>query len=293
MSAAELQIQIEAPQLGLVPGIPIDEYHRSPALSCSGLADFALSPFHFYGRHRDPARPTPVQKDSQLDGNLAHCAILEPLEFDKRYVVGHCEDKRLKAWRDWVGELEEGEDAREPVKPSQAGAAWAMSRSVRAIPDVAELLDAKGAQAEVSAFWIDKRTGVHCRCRPDLVSPVSPGKVILLDVKTFGEATPQAFARQVARMGYHRQAAWYSEGWAAASGDEVLAFVFVVVEPAWPFAACAAMLDEQSVESAQKENEALRARFSECQRSGQWPAFAGIQLVTLPAWATYREDPYA
>lgn len=277
--------------LGLLRGLPIEDYHRSPAVSCSGLHDFARSPFHYHALHLNPQRPPEKRKESQIEGNLAHCAILEPAEFERRYVIGPCEDARLKEWKEWGLELDEHEDTRTRIKRSQAQAALAMAESVRSIPDVRELLGA--GEPEVSAFWIDRRTGEYCRCRPDWVHPVSHRGCILVDVKTYSDARPSEFARQIPRMGYHRQAAWYSDGYAQTSGLEVFGFVFVTVETAWPFAASAVMLDDQSIEAARKENAALLDRLAQCRRTGSWPAFSGIELVTLPAWATYREDTTA
>jgi hypothetical protein len=291
MIDAGTDLVVQGAPMGVHAGIPIDEYHRSPALSCSGLHDFARSPFHYHALHINPRRPRQPERAGQLEGNLAHCAILEPSTYDERYAIGAGEDKRLKAWKDLIDHLEQTGDRRTVIKPSQDAAAQAMAMSVRSIPDVAELL-AQGAP-ELSAFWTDQRTGVYCRCRPDWVHWVSDRRVILLDVKTFSDASPAEFARQIPRKGYHRQAAWYSEGFARASGFEVMAFVFVVVETEWPFAASAAMLDEQSLEAAHKDNVALRERFAQCQRTDTWPAFSGIQLVTLPPWAFTKEDPYA
>lgn len=88
-------------------------------------------------------------------------------------------------------------------------------------------------------FDYDPATGELCRCRPDWAHPTGDRGVILVDVKTCGDASPREFGRQVARKGYHRQAAFYSDGYEIASGKRVLGFVFVAVESTWPFAASA------------------------------------------------------
>lgn len=267
--------------LGLFHGLSIEDYHASPEVSNSGLSDFARSPFHYAAFHLDPERPEDEETPAQLVGNLAHCMILEPEQFMQRYAVGPVDDRRLKAWKDWEA-LKRPAEVR-TIKPCEYAAAQAQAASVRRIPDVAALL-AKG-EPEVSAFWLDPATNEPCRCRPDWVHPAGDG-VILADLKTTSNASPQEFARQVARMGYHRQAAFYSDGYAIASGKPVLGFVFVAVETAWPYAASAVMLDEPSLAQGRAEIAELLPVYAECRASGRWPGYAeSIELISLPAWA--------
>lgn len=269
--------------LGIFPRLPSEQYHASPGVSCSGLHDFARSPAHYFGLHLDPKRPAPEEKAGQLEGTLAHCAILEPGELALRYQVGPNVSRATKVWKDF-----EAAWANQPgvtcIKREQVETAMCQAEAVRALPDVAALL-ARGLP-EVSAFWIDPATGELCRCRPDWVHPVSEHDVILLDVKTYSDASPREFQRQVARKGYHRQAAWYSDGYALASGKRVLGFVFVAVETHWPFAACASMLDDDSLDKGRQENRDLLARYAECRAANTWPGYgSAIELISLPAWA--------
>ena len=271
--------------VGLVDGLSIEIYHAcAGAVSNSGLSDFARSPAHYHALHLDPRRPVEEETPAQLVGQLAHCALLEPAEFGKRYAVGPVGDKRLKAWKTWAEDYPQDEDGSFTLlTPAQAAAAWAMAESAKRNPDVAKLLG-KG-RPEVSAFWIDKATGLACRCRPDWVSPAGRG-VILADVKTCGDASPAQFARQVARMGYHRQAAFYSDGYAEASGLPVLGFVFIAIETAWPYLSSAVMLDDESLAKGREEIAALLPRFAACKASNAWPGYSdAIELVSLPAWA--------
>ncbi len=267
--------------LGIFHGVPIDEYHASAGISCSGLADFARSPYHFHALHLNPDRPADEGTPAQLVGNLAHCAILEPAEFVKRYAVGPNTRRGTKVWDAFEASLTPKQTG---IKIDQAETAHAQAASVRALPDVGKLL-AAGAP-EVSAFWIDPATGELCRCRPDWVHPVGERGVILIDVKTCGSADPHEFARQVARMGYHRQAALYSDGYGVASGTPVLGFVFVAVESEWPFAASAVMLDDEGIAKGRAEIAELLPRYAECRAAGNWPGYAeSIELITLPTWA--------
>lgn len=274
-----MNARIELP-LGLYYDLPIAEYHASPGMSNSGLGDFAQSPLHYFALHLDPNRPPVEETPAQLVGNLAHCAILEADCFAKRYVVGPDCRRGTKEWNAFT-DAHPGATA---IKPDQRAVAQAQVRSVRSLPDVAKLLAI--GHPEVSAFWIDQATGELCRCRPDWVHPVGDRGVILVDVKTCGNASPREFARQVGRMGYHRQAAFYSDGYEVASGQRVLGFVFVAVETAWPYAAAAVMLDDESLAKGRAEITEMLPRFAECSSADRWPGYSeSIELISLPAWA--------
>jgi exodeoxyribonuclease VIII len=283
---------------GIYFDIDIDVYHYGPGISNSGLGTFAKSPAHYYALNLAPNRPPPKDRSGQLEGSLAHCAILEPAHFAQRYITIPADAPRRPTEAQW--------NAKNPSADSVAAMSWwrefnartggatiitadqhatalAQAASVFSLTDVAALLSV--GRPEVSAYWIDPVTGELCRCRPDWVSPAGEG-VILLDVKTYSDASPAEFARQVARKGYHRQDAFYSDGYALASGKPVLGFVFVAVESEYPFAACAVMLDDQGREKGRSDNRALLDAYAHCRQSGEWPGYSQtIELISLPAWA--------
>lgn len=267
---------------GVIHGMDINDYHAiADAISKTGLDRIRRSPAHYYALTLDPKRPPDKERAGQLEGQLAHCAILEPDEFLKRYAIGPDVSRATKAWKEFEASLPPGTTG---IKADQYAAAIHQQVSVHSLPDVAEAL-ATG-WPEVSAFWTDPETGAMCRCRPDWVHPVDDDSVILLDLKTYSDASPADFARQVARKRYHVQAAYYSDGYAAASGKHVLAFIFVCVESEWPYAASATVLDELSIEQGRTEyREDLRV-YAECLRTGKWPGYgAGIHTISLPNWA--------
>lgn len=270
---------------GIVHGLDIEAYHAMEPVSKSGLDSIDLSPFIFWSRHRDPNRPAPREKSGQLEGALAHCAVLEPKEFEKRYVVGPTLNRNTKAWKEFV----ETHVGRVAIQQDQYEAAIRQAASVNRLGEIREALSE--GWSELSAFWIDEETGVECRCRPDWTHPVGDDAAILLDVKTYTDASPREFARQCARKAYAKQAAMYSDGYEKASGRRVLAFIFVAVSTEYPYAASATMLDPDSLEAGRQHYKRNLRTYAECMKNERWPGYSdGITLIRLPDWALNNEE---
>jgi exodeoxyribonuclease VIII len=268
-------------------------------MSAGGLKRMQKSPAHFYGMQLDPNRPEAGDPTLAMkNGTLVHCALFEPDALASRYVCVPADAPRkptevqrnaqkpspetLKAIA-WWDAFERDHSGAEIVTDEVMTIAKAQAASVRALPDVAALL--ADGYGEASAFWIDQQTGELCKCRPDWTSPAGDG-VILVDGKTCQDAGPEGFGRAIWNMDYHLQAAWYSDGFEAATGLRVHGFVFAAVESAWPHVAAPYMLGDDVLAAARRENRRLLNRYAECKRTGIWPGYAaGIQLINLPAWA--------
>jgi len=276
------------PLSGVIEGMRAEDYHAAPGLSNSGLSVLSRSPFLYYSRMLDPARPPEPERGGQLEGTLAHCAILEPGEFDTRYRVGPQVSRATKAWK----EAEElaCADGVQLIKPDQYEASMHQGAAVRILPQVRELLEI--GRPELSAFANDPRTGVLKKCRPDWTHYCGDGDVILMDVKTYSDASPAEFARQIARKGYYRQAAHYWDTYQRAAKVNVLAFVFVAVETEWPYQASAVMLDDAALEFGRRENERLTELYAQCLERNKWPGYGDqIALVSLPRYITNPYNP--
>ncbi len=268
--------------VGIHHSISNDDYHAGPGVSKSDLDKIEKSPAHYYAAKLDPSRPSQKEQTaSQLTGTLLHCALLEPDQFILRYAVGPGVNRNAKTWKDFEASLAAGVTA---IKPDDYTMAWAQADSMRRLPQVRELLGA--GQAEASAYWSDPETGVLCRCRPDWHHPCGDTGVILMDAKTCGSASPTEFVREAARHRYDVQDAYYSDGFAIASGREVLAFIFAAVECDYPYAAAAVMLDEHSKDAGRRKYRRNLNTYAECLRADTWPGYPqDISLVSLPAWA--------
>jgi len=264
----------------IVHGIDINDYHAGAAISNSGLSDILQSPYHFWSRHLDPKRPERPPTQPQEDGNVSHCAILEPDEFTKRYVVGPDVSRATKIWKEFC----QIHDDKTVIKPDQYTRAMRQRDAAWRIPDIAEALSV--GWAEVSAYWTDEETGVLCRCRPDFVHDCGHGSVVLIDVKTYTDARPREFAKQCARMNYHRQDAFYSDGYKVAANVDVKGFIFLSVEMPWPHAAAAAILDDDSRKTGRSQYSYALSRYAKSLKEDNWPGYPEIiETMRLPEWA--------
>lgn len=275
-------INSETVLLGVFDCMSNADYRAASGLSNSAMSAMANSPAHYYALYKAEGRPGSGSTAAMLAGTLAHCAILEPAELYARYVckpAGH--DGRTAAGKLWAASVPAGATV---IDPAELAAAQAQRAAVLAVPDLIELL-AIGIP-EQSAFWIDPATGLLCKCRPDWTHPLADGRVILVDVKTTRDASPNGFSRAVNQYGYHRQAAHYSRGYELASGNEVAAFVFAAVTSAYPFIAMAYVLDAETLQQGATECSELTELFALCCKSENWPTYgSGVVQIGLPAWA--------
>lgn len=284
--------------------LSIEAYHALPSISKSGLDLLAQSPAIFHARVLDPNRPPRVEKAGQLEGNLAHCAVLEPQHFDSRYVMPpkNAPKRPTEAqWNaakpspssvaamEWWSDFNAESDGKRVITADQYEVALRQADSIRALPEINRYLGS--GKAEVSAFWRDPFTGVECRCRPDFVHPTSASSVVLVDVKTFSSAAAEEFRRQCARKKYHVQDTFYSEGFSIAARVTVEKFVFVAVETEYPYAAASYTLGAASREEGYLEWRRLLDVYEECLRTKKWPGYADKTVeIDLPPYAFTSQE---
>lgn len=266
--------------LGIVRNLDADIYHRDDSVSNSMLSSLSRSPAHCYALHIDPARPERKPTAAMAAGTLAHAAILEPHALHDRYVVKpdgmSFVTKDGNAWR--------AEQTRIIVDADQMQLSQAQRKAVMSHAALGKLLTGT-TDAEASVFWMDIASDLRCRCRPDLLHWHSDKEATALDIKTISDLTPKAVARAVAEYGYHRQAAFYSQGCEAA-GITIRRFVFGFVSSSYPVLAAAFQLDEETLMQGYDEIAELLELYASCKQSGVWPAFGDdVQPISLPVWA--------
>ena len=261
---------------GIIPGIPIEEYHKGPGVSKSQLDQFAKSPAHYLASLTAQRKETAAMRI----GSLFHGLVLEP-ERVKIAVAPAC-DKRTKDGKaTWEAFCLENAGA-EIVTAEEGEMLNGMVNSARAHPAANALLSGPGI-AEGSCFWHDERSGELCRCRPD---KYRQDLGIIVDLKSTEDASPKEFARSIAKYNYHMQSAFYQDGVEAATGDFIKGFVFVAVEKKAPYAVAVYQLDMQGVEAGRVEYQRLLLDLADCKASGKFSAYSDrIETISLPAWA--------
>ena len=278
--------------LGVVHDMPAEDYHAVEALSATGLRVLARSAWHY--RHRvnvEPTRP-------MLRGTLAHCVVLEPDAMADRYVVvpeGAPRRPTAAQWAakkpspesmsamEWWRGFNTSAEGRQIVSAADYSNTLLQLRAVADEPVLSGILSA--GRGEVSVFWVDEETGVYCKARPDWLND-SENELMVLDLKTTADESPNGFGRAAARMKYHIQAAHYTAGIEATMKRKVREFVFGAVTSEPPVLAVPYMLADDLKEQAADERRELLDLYARCQRENHWPAYGqGLQLLDFPAYA--------
>lgn len=139
-------------------------------------------------------------------------------------------------------------------------------------------------KAEQALIW--EEDGVWCRALCDWLRN---DRTKIDDLKTTaGSAHPSAFEKSMFSYGYDLQAAFYSRGVYALTGD-MPEFRFVVCETSPPYAISVVTPAESVLDLANaKLNYAIRT-WRECLKSDRWPAYPGeLAAVSLPSWEEIR-----
>ncbi len=253
-----------------------EEYHASEGVPKSGhWTIYTKTPFHYkYG-----VRKTSAAFDL---GSAAHCAILEPEQYEARYERGP-DDRRGNKWKEAQDfAAYQGKELLTAGDYEQA----LVIRDTAMTCEALQIMLEGDRVVETSAYHVDEETGVTVRCRPDLYNRSNK---LILDIKTAASASLLGFQKSVGDFGYHMQDALYSDVWAKAGGGEVEGFFFVVIEKSEPPMVSVMELDAEAVREGHAVYRAALRRYAECEKAGVWPGYpADVQKVSLRKW-DYRE----
>lgn len=253
--------------LGGAFSMPFADYLKHPALGRSTLDKIRKSPLHLqhYLEHGEADTP------AFLQGRVLHRLILEPKDFWLKTVVWRGGDRRGKAWEAFKLE----HDGKDIIKADEEALFLEIEEAWRRHPQTKMLL--AGAELEAVTFW--DRSGTRCKARADIVS----GDTIF-DLKTTSDLTK--FERDSWQYGYHRQAAWYLDGFCEGTKRRFTKFKFVVVEKSSPADFAIFTCSEEFIAAGREENARNLALYQRCTETGTWPGYAPTVdcVLTLPMW---------
>lgn len=256
-----------------------DAYRALAGVNWSTLKEMGRSPLHYQHALQHPREAT----DAMTFGSAVHVAILEPREFGDRYAIWEGGRRAGKVWDEFRAAAER--NGLDVLRAEDQQKVHDLASAVRANPTVMPYLDGPGS-FEATVRWEDHETGVDCKGRVDRLAESIPctGRV-LVDLKTARDANPRIFGVQAARLGYHAQLAFYTDG-LAANGCPVDKVVVVLVESSPPYDSGVVVLDDDALWAGRCVYRGHLRRLVECAADGRWPGrYQDETALTLPAWA--------
>lgn len=257
------------------------DYHAdTSAISASGLKLFARSPAHYYAAYLDPNRIERQPTAAMKLGTATHCAILEPDRFNAEYIaLPDGLDRRTKEGRQTYDDLLA--TGAELLTSDDMSLVMNMACSFRDNFTSRALFD-RNHVVEQSIFA--EVNGVACKCRPDFMTADG---LMVMDVKTTSDASPEAFGKSAWSLGYHIQAAFYRRVIQSATGITP-DFIFGCVESDRPYLTAYYTVPQYLLDYADGVIDALLERYAECLRSGIWHGYIAEiepQELSVPGYA--------
>lgn len=261
------------------------EYRTHPAVSRSELWKIRVSPEKFRYAKDHPEDPTPAL----VFGQLVHKLVLEPESFEEDFAVAPDMDKRSKAGKAAWEEFALCLGSQTIVTPADFAKATEMAEAIKANPLAAKLLT--GAH-ETPHFWTDQDTGVRCKCRTDC-EPIIDGQRWVVDYKTTADASTEGFQKEAHKYGYDFQAAMYTEGLLAETGERP-PFAFVAQEKTPPYAINIFVADNEFRQRGYDIFRELLGLYADCMATGNWYGYLGadntVNILQLPAWLREKSE---
>jgi hypothetical protein len=278
---------------GIYDGVDFDTYKSWDAVNKSSLDEmWDRSALHYKYRLDNPEEET----DAMVVGSALHTLILEPEEFDKRYLVAQTcsavvkstgamctKDGQVFDGKRWfcgihgrgIGPL----PGIKRIGQKQSEIVYAMAAGILK-SDVAKAFINDEGRNELSIVWDDRATGIRCKGRIDLERIGSWGSIG--DLKTTESPTPWDFSRSISDYAYDRQAAWYIDG-ATAVGIKPESFVFICPEKKPPYDVGLFRMQSDAIAIGREQNEWLLKRLQWCRDNNAWPPATGaFEDISVP-----------
>lgn len=272
-------MKIIASKKKIKPGIydiSIEDYHRGPGISRSGLMEFKRSPYHYWYKYLNPDYKPEPPTPAYILGNAFHTYVLEPHKFDKRYFVMPELNKATKEGKARWQKIQSELGQRKILSMSHYQIMQRMAESFQKHELASQFLEK--ANVEQSIYWIDPETNILCKCRPDILRPN-----LIADLKTTINGSAKAFSKAIYDYGYHIQAAMIQGALLEIKKVKLNDFLFLVIEKSAPYAISIYQLDQASIEQGRQEFKQLLSRYKHCLETNAWPAYA-IQTISIPLY---------
>ena len=259
-----------------VQNLDIEVYHSlKEFVSSSQLKEMAKSPAHFKA-----ALESPWKRTAALEfGDAAHCYILQPKEFERRFTAMPATIK-VKRGKEYEA-FQSANAGKTLLAGDDIEALVGMADSFRSHKTASIFLGSDSGIAEMSCFFTDPETGILCRIRPDFL----PGGAVICDYKTTENASPSEFQRSCVKYGYDIQAGFYTLGMELLTGIPHR-FMFIAQEKKPPYEIAVYEASPDFIERGRAKAVSLLETLKTCRETGIYPGYPDeIQTLDLPSWA--------
>jgi len=260
------------------------QYHsdRKNYLTSSSLRDFAKSA-KLFKMKLDDELPD-YSSTAQIFGNAFHCHMLEPADWQNRYVsdetkpinekTGKAYTPTSKPYVEWRTNI--ALSGKELIKEKDIRLIERMSYRMNAHEEASKYISDLFALREISVRG--QLNGVPCQCKIDIYSDIFG----ISDIKTTSNIDD--FAKfKVFKYGYIHQLAFYRM--ILRRKNEQLNFncQLIVIEKSAPNRVGVFKIDEGSLQRAEKENYELIERLKKCRTSDEWlDGYEELITIQLP-----------
>ena len=292
-------------QPGIYPGVTYEEYAMWDAINNTTLWKLkSRSPMHCKEYIDNP----PPSTDALRLGSALHIQILEPQEFDKRFLVipkwNMATKDGKQAFQDYATQLAISKTisvaqcdqmvAAKSGKREMLTSALAMAGLT--VMDQAELDTVQAmysrlkeqdayqyvtgrldSDTELAIVWDDEATGIRCKAKLDYVNR---DQCLITDLKSSEDASEHAFRRSVEKYGYYQQSAMYSDGWQALTGD-LCSFLFIVAEKSPPHCCCSYEASDNMLSAGRNSYREALKLWQQCVKTDTWPGYHDGKIVLL------------
>ena len=270
---------------GVYVGVKRPDYERIVRVNWSTLKHLKRSPAHYRAVTMEKAQE---DTDAMRVGRATHVAVLEPEMFLATHAVWDGGRRYGKEW----DKFQEKHAGLEILTEDQYQQVKAIADAARSNEYAAPYL--RAGLAEVTLLWTHTEPangvpGFEVECKGRIDFSANAGAIV--DLKTTRDASSEGFCRSAWNLDYLAQAAFYTDGYAAAHGGELLPYLIVAIEKDAPYVAVVYRIPEHMIEMGRDTYRGLLKRLHQCRTDNHWPGYAeGIVDLELPRWMRSASD---
>jgi exodeoxyribonuclease VIII len=187
---------------------------------------------------------------------------------------------RTTAGREAAAKWESENSGKNGIDPADEEASRRVVEAVMSHAEASKIMAAGDPQ--VAGLWVDKETGVLCKMRLDWLSAV------ISDLKVSVDVEADEFLKSMGTYGYHIQAAFYQDGYAAITGQR-LQFVWIVAESKEPYRVRVYKANNQCLTAGRIAYRRGLYRYQLSQKANDWRDPQIIEEIGVPSWIAYAE----